>query len=356
MSSQSFPAGPDTNNRKHDMVGTNLGGSKGSSIAKFEPEHDSSGALASRLTPVGGSQLINVVANYRWTLSDLSDTEEIPYIKLKEYYCNEAQLKRRFDAFAGGIRDLGKATTGEHKEILSVYDSIFPKDNPTKFEYMFPYFNQTGFELNSRPWEALDSLGDSLKELGSAAIGAIAQSKLSESTNKAGRIVGNAAKFLASDAGKAAVEGIAGAVGQMYASVGEVDRPKIFMGHNTRQISITFPLYNTVSEEDWGKNRDLIYLLMSQNLFNKRDFTTGVPPVFYDVHIPGQYYSYASCMTDVKVEYLGNQRLLYSDYVIPDGYQVTLTLQEMLMPSKNQFEAVTNGSAKNYVTASTSKK
>ena len=143
------------------------------------------------------------------------------------------------------------------------------------------------------------------------------------------------------------------AAAAQYPVVGAFDRPRIFTSHSERTITISFPLFNTVEEGDWVKNRELIYLLMEQNLYNKRDYTTGLPPVFYDVYIPGQYYCFASCITQINVENLGNTRLLYNEFIVPDAYQVTLTLSEMTMPSKNQFAAIFNGEARNQVKTST---
>ena len=131
--------------------------------------------------------------------------------------------------------------------------------------------------------------------------------------------------------------------------VGAVDRPSQFKEHSERSITIEFPLYNTIKPQDWTKNRDFWYIFASQNLFLKRDFVTGLPPVFYRIFIPGQYYCHAACVTKFEVTNLGNIRA-YEDYLVPDAYQVSITLQEMLMPSLNQFQAVITGQAAGRVT------
>lgn len=297
------------------------------------------GSLASRLVPKPGKGEIDVVNDYKWTLSNLSDTTEVPYIRIKEYKCNESSIRKQLNLYSNVAPETARNAVGQGgktEEVLSVYEDIFPQTNPTGFSYRFPYFNQIGFELRSQQWQSLDSIGESLKE----AAGGISKmlpetwSKKVEKLVQAGEAIGNI-----TDA----------AMNSLYPSVGIADRPKIFTGHENRQVVISFPLYNTVNENDWAANRDLVYLLMSQNLFNKRDYVTGVPPVFYDIFIPGQYFCWAAAMTDIKVENLGNQRLLYQDFIVPDAYQVTLTLSELVMPSRNQFEAITNGSARSYV-------
>lgn len=90
---------------------------------------------------------------------------------------------------------------------------------------------------------------------------------------------------------------------------------------------------------------------MNQNLFNKQDQVTGLPPVFYDIYIPGQYFCYAACLTDLKVKNLGNQRLL-NEIIIPDAFEFNLTFGELVKPSKNQFQAVINGQAQGNIETS----
>ena len=87
---------------------------------------------------------------------------------------------------------------------------------------------------------------------------------------------------------------------------------------------------------------------MSQNLFNKRDYITGYPPCYYRVFVPGQYFCFASCVTNIAVENLGNIRMMKtgtSHVAVPDAYQVKLTLTEMVIPSLNQFQSLFTGEA-----------
>jgi hypothetical protein len=104
-------------------------------------------------------------------------------------------------------------------------------------------------------------------------------------------------------------------------------------------------LYNTLDSEDWKLNRQLCELLVNQNLYNKRDFITGIPPVFYEVLVIGQHFSWASCVTNITVYNRGNIRLLYDKdrdlkCNVPDVYEINMTLTDLVVPSKNQFQAV----------------
>ena len=309
------------------------------------------GTLARTLVPKNKNYEIDVVSDYKWTLSnvfDIDQMEEIPYIRLKEYRCLESSIQKQYSFYTQYSADvIGSSTnTGSKtkKGVLDDYENLWPRTNPSGFTYKFPYFNKTGQELASEPWQNLDSVGEALKNV-AGGVSKLLPKGLREKLDKG---VGIAESI---------VDVANFSMNAQYPSVGVVDRPKIFMAHNDRSMNISFTLYNTADERDWEINKDLIYLLMSQNLFNKRDFTTGIPPVFYEVYVPGQYYSYASCMTNFKVDHLGNQRLLRNkqdeEYIVPDAYQIDLTLSELVKPSKNQYEALITGEARKNVTTRT---
>jgi hypothetical protein len=277
--------------------------------------------LANSLKPVGGSALFDVVKDYPWTLSKKAFLDEIPYIYLTEYKISESALRRQAAFYAKGVipDTLTNSTVAAgRQESMFMYSEIVPKDTKTNLYYKFPYFNKTGFQLEGS-WKAQQEIGESAKGL----------------IGETGNAIANAVK-----AGANFIMGAA----KNYPQIGIVDRPQIFESHSSRSLNVTFTLFNTVEFSDWRKNRELAYTLISQNLFNKRDYITGVPPVFYDVWIPGQYYSYASAMVDIQVNQIGNQRLL-EGIIVPDAYEFNLTLRELCFPSKNQLEAVTNGYA-----------
>ena len=265
------------------------------------------GSLAATLTPstldFGGKiKLIDVVKDYTWTLSQLTpdDIEEVPYIQLQEFKVVDGSIKRQFqfyansylpDAASDAVPIFLKRPSDSNTSVLDAYKDIWPTDDPTGFSYKFPYFNKVGYELGTEQWQDIQPIGDSVKQLA----GGFGET--------AGKLVGNVIDLAANVSN--------GIMNYQYPAVGVTDRPRTFVGHNDRTITISFTLYNTLRDVDWKDNRDLVYMLMSQNLFNKRDSTTGVPPVFYSVHIPGQYFCYAACATNYKVEYLGASGTIY---------------------------------------------
>lgn len=266
---------------------------------------------------------VDVVKEYRWTLTDLNKEKSIsetPYVLLNGWKVTETSIKTQFNFYSKGLKDLTGSTSDDP---LSPYEELFPKDTPTDDTYRFPHFSDVNFEVNSPQWTSLDIV---------------------EGVNKAGEAIGG---FLGGQAGREAVSSIlrgAGTVGMGLLAatnpkVGIFDRPKLWSNHEYRSLTIKFPLFNTFHPDDWEKNRKLCYDLVKENLFFKQNFITGVPPVFYDVLIPGQYYSYASAVTNLAVFNRGNQRQLTSKEGItcnvPDAYEVNITLTDLVMPSQN---------------------
>lgn len=324
--------------------------------------NDSRGNAGVGIFDLGSKQgkSVDVVRDFPWTLSKKAGRDDIPEIILQEHRNEESAIKRNLFRTLGGIADVagetaggwlnaassflfgeGDTTNSGGKNMLDVYEDIFP-DKPTGWTYYFPYFSKTFLDLTSAQWEQLDDIGSSIDNFTQGAAGVakpilnFIEPGLGDSAGKIGSAVVK---------GRQAMEsGYETALKTQYPVVGVFDRPRIFTGHSEREIRIEFPLYNTIAENDYKANRNLLYVLMTQFLYIKTSYITGLPPVFYRVLIPGEYFSYASCVTSFNVTNLGNIRKYYG-FNIPDAYQVSLTLKEMCLPSLNQFQAMTTGEA-----------
>ncbi len=326
----------------------------------------------------------NVVGSYPWTISKIKNRNDIPRIVLYEHRNTEPTIKRQMLFYGLGLASQGSTeaknllaklpmvggmfsglsemssnaansaleyagvkakTTGG---MLDVYREIFP-DSTTYNRYIFPYFTKTYLELTSSRWEQMDDIGDSIDKMAGGAGQAIEEAgKLIGMDKTASAIAGGI--DLARGGLKAGAEISKTYLRGQYPIVGIFDRPRIFSSHSERDVTIEFPLYNTIHPDHWAKNRKLIHKMMTQFLYIKQSYITGIPPVFYRVLVPGQYYSFASCVTNFKVENLGNIRLI-EGINVPDAYQISLTLSELCMPSLNQFQAMESGEALNYVEA-----
>lgn len=289
----------------------------------------------------GSYAYINVTKDYPWTLSE-AVRETAPRVILREFQINETQIRRQaafYSAAAPYVPIAGagaaiKAATNPALQRsfhsgkgLEVYKELYPKDKPTGFVYDMPYFSDINFEVNTPPWASLDSL-EAVKGIASGIgkmLGGAAGSKAVESFIDIG--------------GAATMAGLAGT----YPKIGITDRPKLWNSHEPRTIQIKFPLFNTHSPDDWMRNRELCELLVNQNLYNKRDFITSIPPVFYELLIFGQHFSWASCVSNLTIYNRGNMRLVREGgktYNVPDVYEINISLTDLVMPSKNMFQAI----------------
>jgi hypothetical protein len=277
------------------------------------------GGLAEFLRPGQNGGYIDVVSNYKWTLSRLGAIErkEVPSINLREYRVLKSSLRNSAEYYAvgagtaiGAVSPLAGNSNNPYLQYMAGYKGLFDFENETGFSYRLPYFSDINTEVQST-WTTLDIL---------------------EKIKGAADIFGAGALIeTAGGVGRFALE-------TQYPRVGIMDRPKIWEQSSPRSITIKFPLFNTEEEDDIQNNWELCYLLTHQNLFNKRDFVTGIPPVFYTVYAPGQYYSLAAYVSDLKIYNRGHiHRIPFQTKVrnIPDAFEVEMTLTDMVMPSQN---------------------
>jgi hypothetical protein len=287
-------------------------------------------AAASRLTnPTNTS--IDVVNDYPWTLSRNRDVlNEVPHIYLKEFEINEGVIQQQINFYSTALNNATQreedATNRGNTDPLSPYEGLY-QGIPNGNWYRFPYFSEVNFQIETPVWPTLDSVEQG-KRAASSTAGLLF-----------GKAVGQGVSSMLDMVGNAYSAGLATA----YPKVGIMDRPRLWERHEFRTIEIKFPLFNTLGPDDWKANRGLCWMLVNQNLFRKRDFITGIPPVYYEILIPGQHYSLAACVTNLVIYNRGNMRRLFdgnTSVVVPDVYEINMTLTDMTMPSRNLFQAV----------------
>ena len=111
---------------------------------------------------------------------------------------------------------------------------------------------------------------------------------------------------------------------------------------------ISFFLDNTLDSEYGGyaQNFRLIYLLLYQNLPNRINKITFVPPVIYRAALPGVFSYRWSFLKKIEVNMVGVRRTKTIDkfinekpsqVVIPEGYEVKMTLQSLVPETQNLY-------------------
>jgi len=273
------------------------------------------GGLAQYLVPAG-TGAVDILNDYRWTLTEKNGREETPVAILTEFRLLQSALMNSARYYFTGLGQQVVSSQNTYLPGMRGYAGLFDFNNPTGFWYQVPYFSEVHNEVSST-WSSLDILEKIKSVFGG--VGSV----LETATN-------------------AAMLGYE----MNYPRVGIMDRPKLWESSTPRTINIKFPLFNTVNIDDIKKNWDLCYLLLYQNMFNKRDFITAIPPVFYTVFIPGQFFSIAMYVSDLKIYNRGNIRKVnINDTLknIPDVYEIDMTLTDMIMPSQNmQAELLKN--------------
>ena len=268
------------------------------------------GGLANFLVPAGTGG-VDILNNYRWTLTEQKGRNETPRAILTEWRLLQSSLLNSARYYAAGLSQLVATPSNPYlgERHMNGYAGLFDFENPTGFWYSVPYFGEVSNEV-SNSWTTLDILEKIKGVIGGGGV-----------IDKFKDVV-----MLGYEAN--------------YPRVGIMDRPKLWESSSFRTINIKFPLYNTVDVKDIIKNWDLCYLLTYQNMFNKMNFIIAIPPVFYTVYIPGQFFSIAMYVSDLKIYNRGNMRIINvggKKRNVPDVYEVDITLTDMVMPSQNML-------------------
>lgn len=333
--------------------------------------------LGDELTPK--LPLIDVVNDFPWTLTPTKSEarKEAPYIILTEWLQLETQLNQCLlpygrdkyfanfttkeqpsflDSIGGFVGTLGEILEGITLEQNQIYKGLFDHIISTDFIYRLPFFTPEHFKIQNN-WSATDVL-DTIVKLQSQGLGlgrgifkALA-SKIKQGSDEE-KQTDDVLLSLPSIIRQFEIFNLQ----SRSPAVGLMDPPQLWKSTNHRQYSFSFPLYNisfdnkTKTITEILKNWEFCFLITYQNLINKGNFYTAIPPVFYQVEIPGIHYCKASYMSNINIQNIGNTRLLKlpinnapenTPVIVPDGYLITITLTDLLMPSKNLLNAVTN--------------
>lgn len=362
-----------------------------------------SGIGKSLATPLGGT--VDVVNNFYWTYSKLIDSrKEVPKLLLTERRLKTNalvnQLKYSFGVSKSNIGEIAKVIpdgvknplynfltgakqTETGKNITKFSNSVEAKINqagffndennifdnnpylkpyqnlyitePTGWQFILPYFeNYNNAQQNTFAEDSSQSTVGILK------MGAEALGKVSDIT----------------------------AALRSPTQVTFVEKTK-FYNYSTEgdEISVMFPLINTGSAtfEDVVKNWEFLFLLLYNNKPSRRNVSVVDPPVIYTVEIPGIKFFPFAYISSILIEFQGARRELsfsldtvdslsvdkvtenlssqlrldkgnnnlvrgFSNNttlrnittIIPDAYQVRITLKSLVPDSKNFMYTVLN--------------
>lgn len=309
---------------------------------------------AAKLLEPAGNGVVDVIRGYRWTAGEIPSDfikNETPYIHLREfrYLRTGAELL----SVALLTNNTLNATTDTNP-----YANLYNFDDPTKFEYIFPFFTNDYYDVSNsfRESNAEQAASEAMGAAGDAANSIIGKLKsFGGKTGAAGFLADGLAGIAGTTVNVAkGANSIAGFLNNMKSVAGgdgKLDVPQVWDNTAPRQISFTFYLFNTYSVGDIKQNWELIHLLRYQNIMNKLTMVNAIPPVFYEVSIPGVHYSLASYISNLKIENVGASRCFMSSDVglpgsqvlIPDAFKVSITITDFLKPSQNMIQELLTG-------------
>ena len=353
---------------------------------RLMPNQQSSDFATSANSPVTN---LNVRDTHHWTESPRSARGEVPFMSLKEYkiltnpmlnqmlnnvgsaITTVTNLENTGAAIAGAvengaklIKDLKNVSNGEalqkaadnflqtadraetqfYAHPLEPYKGLYTT-TPTGFKYTLPYMTDMYRQINNQFGE-----------------------------NTGGGMMGDAVNSLA-DIARNTIQDV---TMQKIAQPGiYIEKPKAFtFSGRERSYTVQFPLFNTKNRAEVIKNWEFLFLLLYQNTPNRITRDLVDPPCIYEAKIPGVWYSKYACIESMQVNFVGARReyVLPIQFiessnsnnptlgtgssswkltekmistVIPDAYDVTITVKELFSETQNFMYQMLNETANN---------
>jgi hypothetical protein len=321
-----------------------------------------------KLVPQGGNT-IDVVKDFKWTKTKRNSEgrANVPTLELEEYYVTTPAFFSNLDVakqilatggaavvgalggitdVVGGssvtnlIKDAGSAVSKGMDDVLDGIRSSFKSETISVPNYLKAYDNLYGV-TRSRFNYKLPYLADTYKTIGSGWAGG-------------------------GDTAKAFTGGLADKITskfEMFAPGVGVDYSKSFSyGEDGPSVSIDFYLDNTIDSEygddiipNYETNFRLVFLLLYQNLPNRLNKIAFVPPVIYRSKVPGLFSYRYSYIENLSIKMVGVRKNKHIpnfieteenrgvDVVIPEAYEIGLTIKSLIPESKNlYFDAINN--------------
>lgn len=332
-------------------------------------------------------ELIDVVNDFKWTISPKASRKDVPYIWLNERYItlnallNQAvygisatldnkgaqflaqtakETAQQFDSAVTSLSsmglynsaksffgDLGSDAAIAGNKLLTkfgIVDTLGPILESPLAPYKGLYYTvETGFNyklplFNSEFWNVSNSFSESASEGNSSFISGLVDTMKTMGPGM------EAAKLFNTGTNQ-------------YGTY--VEFPKQYSLSSPNSYTVTFDLINTkpATYDDIRSNFKLLFLLFYQNLPIRRSKQLVDPPAIYNIYVPGQKRMPYAYLTTLAVKNLGATRLMDIDFydinvinppiqatstfpqkwqtVIPDAYRVTLTFQDLIPETKN---------------------
>jgi hypothetical protein len=264
------------------------------------------------VTPADNGGSINILKDFTWKSTD-GATDEVPFITLIEKVLTYGQWVSRIANAVLGTA--GNALAGNEDPYMNLYAG-----SDTGFFYTFPYLVKEGGSIRG---ETRNEWKEStlLNLIGNTSTGGKLATKLSTGLKN--------------------IQGAGSLIGDIASPGYGPERIMTYAGTSPKSVNITFPLYNTNSQEKAVKNFHFVNLFGMQNLKVRTSFLTFTPPKIYEVDgwSSGGLYMPVAYVSNYNVTSIGTTRYLngdgYDGYLLPEAYKVSITLTELIPESAN---------------------
>jgi hypothetical protein len=241
--------------------------------------------------------VVDVVNNteYHWTVSNKNLARaEVPTIIIKEYQQNVSSIEQGIRYWANQAKVL--TATGVTAD---PYEALYSVSNAEEGnEYTFPFYSTYHHIIQNAWGENKGVVGQTVRTV-------------EEAVTQAARVV--------------------------FPSAG-IESAKSWEGTTPVTYQFSFQLLNTYDPlNDIAKNKELIRALIHNNLLDKIDFISVRPPAICEIRIPGIRGTTVGVLNTINVENMGQINRI-DEVNVPDAYNITITVQELLTESRQIFE------------------
>lgn len=258
--------------------------------------------------PVGDIDVMfNIVDDlqYKWTLNSSAEARRrAPRIQISLLQMELGQINQliRFVGAQAG------ETAGNMGGVLERAAGGAPYKNMYDVQaigaLIIPYFGDTHHQNNSQ-WEPANISG---------------AAGVTEGMQGISRAIGTGARL------------VTGVLGSTLYAGHKTELPHVWKDTNLSDINVGFKLYN-VDAESYKAHKTFIDSIVHYSLPTKHLLTMVTPPALAEYEIPGVRYSPIATF-NVEVDMEG-QKVLESGQVVPDAYNITINMKDLLMQTKN---------------------
>jgi len=275
--------------------------------------------------------IVNIHTEYDWTAIPRNSAyrDAAPYVKIKSYKVTSSAALNRLRSYVSLVSD---------QSVDEFYNNLYTNTEEGN-TYFFPYF---GDNVRSFSNEFDDTFQNSVLGNIDGMLNTLAQEtaifsegKVLENMSKLGSDIVNKGRDILG--GKSTAIGDA-SKGMSSAPGSYIETPKLYMyAQNDNSLDVSFPLYNTINEDAWEKNYQLIEELTIINRPKRLTSITMEQPYLYEITLPGiRYMRWAYC-SNFSVSLFGNRRMI-DTRIIPDVYQMNLSFTSLTTEVSNFIE------------------